>query len=248
MMSRTKTLPITLAALLLATACNHHGGPEPEGPRDTAAQVGTESEEGAPITFPQVDDNVRHDTLLIQTTFDMGDGTFLMVASHHEETFTGLRLYHYRRGADSSAQLIHVSSPAFDSWTMYPTFFRDPQHREGYIILANFGERDSWGQKVLRFRKSGFEDLGFLDVALVVKASGGNSARLDNVGPSTRVTGSGSALLFRFEAEEVHLYDDLRGNLDVDLPGNELDYRWDPSTGMELRVNGQVRDALTSQR
>jgi hypothetical protein len=47
---------------------------------------------------------------------------------------------------------------------MLPTFFEDPRASSGHIILANFGERESWGQKVLSLNE-GFTDLGFLDVA-----------------------------------------------------------------------------------
>jgi DNA-binding MarR family transcriptional regulator len=38
----------------------------------------------APFAFRAIEDNLRHDTLLIQTTFDLGDSTFVMVASPEE--------------------------------------------------------------------------------------------------------------------------------------------------------------------
>ena len=195
----------------------------------------------APLELAQLEDNVRHDTLLIQTCFDLRDGTFLMVASHLDDTFDGLRLYRYRALPDSSADVLHASPPAYDSWTMFPTFFPDPRDGEGWIILANLGEKESWGQKVLHLDDRGFADLGFLDVALTEAMADGQ--RMGNLARHTRIEADGDALLFRFHAEVVHLYDDLRGGLDADLPGRDVSYRWSPDSGMVLWVKGSPHHA-----
>ncbi len=226
---------ITLVAALLLVGCSE-GVPKEEG-SSTEPVATTDAEAFAPITFPQVDDNLKHDTLLIQVTFDMGDGSFLIVASHYEETFDGLRLYHYRPKADSSAEMLHVSAPAYDSWTMFPTFFRDPHNDKAFILLTNLGERESWGQKVFRLDHAGFHPLGFLDVAAIDPQGEAGTDRLISAAKSARVEPEGNGLLFRFNAESVRLFDDQQGLLNVDLKGDAVMYRWSPEEGMVLWVN-----------
>lgn len=189
-----------------------------------------------------LDDQVRHDTLLIQVTFDLGDGTQVMVASHVDEKFEGLRLYRYRVLPDSQALVLKASGPAYDSWTMLPTFFRHPHDSAAWIILADLGERQSWGQKVFRLDAGGFNELGFLDVALPVslpEADGG--AKLKGIGPVTRVMKDGDDILFRFQVPVIHLYDDLAGGIDLRMGGDRITYRWSPTLGMVLHVDGKPR-------
>src|SRR5688500_17855051 len=135
-----------IASGLLLFSCAGKSDRE-ESPKDIDVPlVEAPSSSSSPIEFTQIDDNVKHDTLLIQTTFDLKDGTFLMVASHSlaEERLdegdreAGLRLYHYRLQLDSTAEIISRSSSASDSWTMFPTFFNDPINEGSQIILANF--------------------------------------------------------------------------------------------------------------
>ena len=47
--------------------------------------------------------------------------------------------------------MMAISSPAYDSWTMLPTFFPIDTARptDAMWVLANFGEKESWGQKLL---------------------------------------------------------------------------------------------------
>lgn len=231
--------PRSLLACLLLTAVVF-GACQGNSTRDADKEVLLGQ---APIELPQLEDNVRHDTLLIQTTFAMGDGTFLMVASHMDDTFEGLRLYHYRTLPDSNAEVLHVSPPGYDSWTMFPTFFHDPRDGQGWIILANLGEKGSWGQKVFHLDDHGFEDLGFLDVAFAETIDGGE--RLGNVARRTRIEAEGDALVFRFDARLLHLYDDLRGGLDTALPGMDVSYRWSPESGMVLWVKGAAHHATS---
>ncbi|MBL7964413.1 MAG: hypothetical protein JNM31_11295 [Flavobacteriales bacterium] len=193
------------------------------------AEVESTGVHGAPpLALPQVDDNIRHDTLMIQTTFNLGDGTYIMVASNITETFEGLRLHRYTANADSTATILAVSSPAYDSWTMLPTFFRDPEDSSAFLILANFGEKESWGQKMLKLDASGFHDLGFVDVALPERIMEDDTLRLKrrNIGPYARVTGQRNALIVTFATDSLYLYDDLRGGRDRVVPAKGVAYRF----------------------
>ncbi|MEO8591279.1 MAG: hypothetical protein ABI432_18010 [Flavobacteriales bacterium] len=195
----------------------------------------------APLEFAQVDDNLHHDTLLIQVTFDMGDGSFVMVASNMEETFEGVRLYRYRLKPDSTADMLAVSSPGYDSWTMLPTFFTDSATSgQDYWILANFGEKESWGQKLLKLNNA-FTDLGFLDLALPERVMEDDTLRLKrrNIAPFARYSSNGDTAVFRFACDSVYLYDDQEGHNDVVLPANTVRYTYHPSEGPSLWLNGR---------
>ncbi len=206
---------------------------------------------GAPIPFPQIEDNLAHDTLLIQITFDLQDGTFMMVASNTraEEQLdagdrnAGLRLYHYRLGKDGSPEMLARSSSALDSWTMFPTFFADPKNEGSYIILANLGERNSWGQKVIRFNDQGYNDLGFLNVAALKAREDDEEGQLRSItiAPHARVGAEGDALLFTFELDELLLYDDLRGGVDRTIQASRVSYRYNEAEGMVLYIDGEAR-------
>lgn len=183
--------------------------------------------ERAGILLPIVEDNVYHDTLLIHNTYELNDNSFIMVAGNNDETFEGLRLYHYRLNEDGSPEIIHYSSPAYDSWMMLPSFFEHPDG--GYLILAEFGSTQSWGQKVMLFSDSGFVDLGFLDVAVneirhipeidstfIAKAS---------IAPYTEIDYSQGTLSIHFTCDSVFVYDDLRGHLDTSYLSSDLEYK-----------------------
>ncbi|MEX1132617.1 MAG: hypothetical protein WEC15_05285, partial [Flavobacteriales bacterium] len=166
-----------------------------------------------------------------------------MVASNVDETYEGLRLYKYSLVGKEKQPLIHSSSsPGYDSWTLLPTFFMDPRQDSAYIALANTGERNSWGQKVLGM-KDGFTDLGFLDVAVPEWVDEGDTTllRLRNIAPYTRCRAEGAGMSFLFECDSVYLYDDLRGGLDIVVPANWLRYTWTPEQGMVLWYQGEAR-------
>lgn len=225
---------VLLFAIIL---CGCEGPSEPSSTAVTTPV--TAPANGAPIPYPQVEDNVRHDTLLIQTTFDLQDGTFIMVASNTAETFEGLRLVRYRVLPDSIADVIAVSAPAYDSWTMLPSFFRTSGQANEHLVLANFGERESWGQKFMRL-EDGFKDLGFLDVALPERVVEDDALVLKrrNIGPYTRMSTSGDSTVITFETDSVFLYEDIKGNMDVVLPAAQVRYTMDGAGVLLLWVNG----------
>ncbi len=233
-MSTSFASAIVLAATLLACG----PGPREEGHDDAPTVVVTGSR-SMPLDIPLVEDNVRHDTLYVDSTFDLKDSTFMMVARGQRETFEGLRLYHYAYGPDSSARVLHASAPAYDSWTMLPTFFR-PEEKGDMIILANFGERQSWGQKVMRFGPNGFTDMGFLDVAIPASDPDGQRG-LKNAGPAARLSGTVSDLTVNFDTDSLYLYDDLQGHNDLIVPGKSVGYHLKDGR-IFLLFNGEERE------
>lgn len=238
-----RLLPAIPWAVLLLSACVGPSSPTASEPSGVPATGSL----GAPIPFRMVEDNVTHDTLLIQVTFDLGDGTNLMVASNIEETFEGLRLYHYRASADSSAELLAVSTPAYESWTMLPTFFHHPLDSGAYVVLTNWGERQSWGQKVFRFDAQGFHDLCFLDVAHpeLVEDADGPRRKLVNIAPHMLCLADGEGLRFVYQSDSVFLYDDLAGHMDTVVPASWIEHTWSPVEGLRLWYQGDPRSEPT---
>lgn len=212
------------AVLVLMSACSEN---DTEGTatvtvpaRDTSHWHGPDAWEH--FDFPQVPDNVKHDTLAVQITFDLQDGTHLMVAANAAETFEGLALYLYRAKADSSAEVLARSGPAYDSWTMFPTFFREPGGNGPLLVFANFGEKQSWGQKVMRMDSTGFTDIGFLEVALPVRVHEPDSSYLkrEPIAPFLRAFGD----TVEFACDSLYIYDDGVGGRDLILPARDVRY------------------------
>lgn len=224
-----------IAAASLAAAC---GEPAPT-PVAKPAVPGH-----APFAFESVDDNIVHDTLLIQVTFDLGDSSFVMVAQNVEDTFEGLRLYRYRFAADSTVEMLAVSPPAYDSWTMLPTFFpMDSLHpSDAMWVLANFGEKESWGQKLLLLDWE-FMDMGFLDIALPERVVEDDTLRLKrrNIAPFMRYEESGDTAVFHFACDSVFLYDDQAGELDQVLDAARVKYTFHRDEGLVLWLDGIKR-------
>jgi hypothetical protein len=224
-----------LGALLFMLGCT-----AAEKPAPTPASVIRGS---GPFAFPAIDDNLAHDTLLIQTTFDLGDMTYLMVASKMEETFEGLRLYRYRFAADSAVEMMAISSPAYDSWTMLPTFFgADSTDTQALWVLANFGEKESWGQKLIRLERD-FSDRGFMHVALPERVIEDDTLRLKrrNVAPQMRYSVEGDTSVWRFACDSVFLYEDGSGGVDLILAAPRVRYTYHREHGLVLWVDGQAR-------
>lgn len=212
------------AVLLLLSACRENDAGSTANvavpARDTSHWHGPGALER--VHFPQVADNVKHDTLAVQITFDMQDGTHLMVASNTEETFEGLALYRYRAKVDSSAEILARSAPAYDSWTMFPTFFREPGSNGPLLVFANFGEKQSWGQKVMLLDSTGFTDAGFLEVALPVRVNEQDSAYLkrESIAPVLRLFGD----TLEFACDSLYIYDDGAGGRDRIVAAREAHY------------------------
>lgn len=232
-MNDTMIRPAAFAVLL--AAC---GSPAPETTTTPTIMV-----HGAkPAELTAVDDNIRHDTLLIQTTFAMGDSTYVMVASHVEPKFEGVRLYRYTLLPDSNARILSHSNGAYDSWTMLPTFFPIPDPPGTYLVLANFGERESWGQKLI-YMDSTFTDLGFIDLAYPERITEGDTAfmKRTNIAPYGRLALHNDTAVFTFDCDSLFLYDDMAGHNDLIVPASSIHYTYHPDTGLELWRDGQRR-------
>lgn len=194
--------------------------------------------------FAQFDQNVFHDTLLVQTSFDLGDSTFIMVASNVEDTFEGLRLYRYRFTADSTIEHVAISSPAYDSWTMLPKFFPIDTSAvtDAMWVLANFGEKESWGQKVMLLDWE-FMDVGFMDVAVPERVMEDDTLRLKrrDIGPFARYSENGDTAVWRFDQDSVFLYSDQSGGADMVIAAAQIRYTYHVDEGLALWLDGQKR-------
>ncbi|HMN06358.1 MAG TPA: hypothetical protein PKD45_11585 [Flavobacteriales bacterium] len=229
---------LTLAACLALTACSTPPGPtKPPAIPDLPGAKGY-----ALLDLPNQDDNVHHDTLLVYTTHALGDGRFIMAAKHVEDSREGLRLILYRPRPDSSAEVLAFSKPAYDSAVMLPTFFGTGDTEDGLIILANYGERESWGQNVFWLKDGQFHDLGWLDVVqrTWVEREGERQQQRNSIAPSTKISGVDGQFDFTFSADSVQLYDDLQGGIGVMLASPRVQYRFD-GNGMVLYVDGEPR-------
>ncbi|MEO7081207.1 MAG: hypothetical protein ABIY71_06750 [Flavobacteriales bacterium] len=194
------------------------------------------------LELPNLDDNIRHDTLLIYTIHGLRDGTFVLAGKNMEDNREGLRLIQYRPRPDSSAEVLAVSKPAYDSQVMLPTYFVPDDPGDGVLILANYGGLESWGQNVFLLKDHQFTDLGWLDVT-----ERGWTTRMDslqqwrsNIAPKTVVSGADGQFDFTFTTDSVQLFDDLQGGTEVMLPSNRIKYRYDGKQ-MVLIVDGEPR-------
>jgi len=233
-----------LITFLALGACSSPGEHSPDASDASPARLPTLSSAKLfhPLQLPNEPDNIRHDTLLIYTIHALGDGTFVLAAKHIDETREGLRLVLYRPLPDSSAEVLAVSKPAYDSQVMLPTYFATNDPADGIIILANYGGLESWGQNVFLLKDQQFKDLGWLDVT-----ERGWTTRLDSlqqwrtsIAPSTVVRGAAGQFEFTFTTDSVQLFDDLQDGLEVMLPSEQIKYRYD-GTSMVLLVDGQPR-------
>jgi hypothetical protein len=240
-MSRT----ILLACTLVLAACSNSGAPSDSGGQPATGsgmQLLENPRAFKPLNLPNLDDNVRNDTLLVYTTHSMGNGTFVMAARNVEDTREGLRLFLYRPRPDSSAEILAVSKPAYDSEVMLPTFFSTGDTADGTIILANYGGLESWGQNVFWLKDGHFQDLGWLDLAertFKVRMDSLQQWRT-TIAPLTDVHGVGGRFDFTFRGDSVMLYDDLKGGREVMLPTNRIWYRFD-GKDMVLVVDAKPR-------
>ncbi len=209
----------------------------------TSAEAKTDSSGMLPawqrLELPILADNVRHDTLLVHTTYDLGEGRFLMAAQNNNYNKEGIRLYLYRPQPDSSAQLLAWSKPGYDSETMLPTFFTNGNRAEGLVIIANMGERQSWGQEAFWLKDSSINSLGFIDVAIREWKTLDDSTYQfrTSIAPRTLVTGAGGNFDFAFSGDSLQLYDDLQGHSELMLPASSVRYRF--QDGWALWLNGR---------
>ena len=220
---RSPSLLLPLLLVACAGPQRPHVALAPNGPLDWPR-----FERLQPLDLPIIEDHPIADSLLIQVTFALPDSSFLMVAGPQDEARTdGLRLYRYLLVDDSTARFLSYSAPGYDSQTMLPTCFGDPSARSGpWLVLANFGEKDSWGQKVMVLDDGGFHDLGFLDVAVPERRPQVDTVflRLGNIAPHVVARSIGDTLRLDLTCDSVHLYDDLQGHRDTMRAGSSTGY------------------------
>lgn len=232
------------AILLLAACSDSHTPNTPLKDEAISAQLPLLLDARAykPWDLPNMDDNVRNDTLLIYTTHALGNGEFVMAAKNVEDTREGLRLYLYKPRPDSSAEVLAVSKPAYDSEVMLPTYFVSGDTTDGIVILANYGGAESWGQNVFLLKDRHFKDLGWLDVAqrsFKVRQDSLQQWRT-SIAPVTDIYGANGQFDFTFRGDSLMLYDDLVGGREVMYPTGRVRYRYDGHR-MVLVVDGKSR-------
>ena len=86
-----KVMP-SLATVVLLAACSGAPRSSPDVP-PSSIDTGTPGTAWRVLDLPILADNVRNDTLLVHTTYDLGDGTFLMAAQNNNYNLEGIRLY-----------------------------------------------------------------------------------------------------------------------------------------------------------
>ena len=227
-----------LFAIALLASCGD--GPAAPSPAPTAnIDTTAATTPWKVLDLPILADNVRHDTLLVHTTYDLGDGLFLMAAQNNNYNKEGIRLYVYRPGADSSAEILGWSKPGYDSETMLPTFFTTGNKADGLVILANMGERQSWGQEAFWLKDNTITHLGFLDVAVRDWKTVDDSTYQfrTSIAPRTRVRGGMGEFEFTFTGDSLQLYDDLQGHMELMLPVSRIKYRCVPGQAV-LVIDG----------
>lgn len=227
------------SVLFVIIGCGH--GPDPSTDASSTATVRPTAPLPAwtRLDLPILADNVRHDTLLVHTTYDVGDGLFLMAAQNNNYNKEGIRLYLYRPKADSSAEVIAWSKPGYDSETMLPTFFTSGNKADGLVIVANMGERQSWGQEAFWVKDNRIKSLGFIDVAVRDWKTLDDSTYQfrTSIAPRTLVSGANGVFDVTFSGDSLQLYDDLQGHSEVMLPASAVRYRYE--NGWTLWLNGK---------
>lgn len=235
-----RCLIVAAIAASLLPACGGDAG-SPQHPAPVAAPDTLASTPAwRVLDLPILPDNVRHDTLLVHTTYDLGDGLFLMAAQNNEYNREGIRLYLYRPKADSSAELLAWSKPGYDSETMLPTFFTTGNKADGLVILANMGERQSWGQEAFWLKDQRIQSLGFLDLAVREWRTIDDSTYrfCTSIAPRTEVRGGGGTFVFSFTGDSLLLYNDQQEHMDVMFPASSVRYRY-ANGGLTLILNGR---------
>ena len=189
------------------------------------------------IALMPIEDHFELDSILIHNTYELSIGHFMMVARATEESFTGLQMHLYTL-KDSLPIISASSTPAYDSWIYLPTFFVSPDQQDT-LLLAEIGERESWGARLLRIEDGVFEDLGFIDIALRDKKFDEELEKdvmfLKSVASNTSIREIGEDLIVSFGPEPLHIYDDQLGNSDTLYPADHVIYEFSDSLRLKIK-------------
>jgi len=189
------------------------------------------------IALMPIEDHFELDSILIHNTYELSEGHFMMVSRSTEESFEGLRMHLYT--LKGSLPIISASStPAYDSWIYIPTFFISPDEQDT-LLMAEIGERESWGARLLRIENGAFVDLGFIDIALRGSKFDEDLEMdvmvLKSVAPNTNIRSQGELLIVSFGPEPVHVYDDQMGNADTLYPADKVQYEFSDSLRLKIK-------------
>lgn len=189
------------------------------------------------IALMPIEDHFELDSILIHNTYELSEGQFMMVSRSTEESFEGLQMHLYTL-KDSLPIISASSTPAYDSWIYLPTFFISPDQQDT-LLMAEIGERESWGARLLRIEDGAFVDLGFIDIA--IRGSKFDEELetdvlfLKSVAPNTTIRSQSEILFVSFGPESVHIYDDQKGNADTLYPADQVKYEFSDSLKLMIK-------------
>lgn len=161
--------------------------------------------------------------------FQLDEHYSLAVAQPSEDNFEGVRLQLIKQKKNGQHKVVNESSPGYDSAMLYPTFFKSDEGE--YIILANMGVQDSWGNKVFSLIKNQIDDLGYIDMATTKRREfpdeNGNMSSAANIAEVTKITNVSGELRFDFEGDKLLLFKDDSGNHDIKFQSGDYYYTYD---------------------
>ena len=189
------------------------------------------------IALMPIEDHFELDSILIHNTYELSEGHFMMVSRASEDSFIGLQMHLYTL-MDSLPIVSASSTPAYDSWIYLPTFFVSSD-RQDTLLLAEIGERESWGARLLRIHDGVFVDLGFIDIALrdhkFDEELETDVMFLKSVASNTSIKANGEGLIVSFGPEPLHIYDDQLGNADTLYPADQVIYEFSDSLRLKIK-------------
>ena len=230
----TKHLFFLFVSILLV-ACGESADPQ-DKKVESIEQIEIPEGSYERISLMPIEDHFELDSILIHNTYELKEGEFMIVSRPSEESFKGLQMHLYRL-QDSIPIVSSSSVPAYDSWIYLPTFFVSEDQLDT-LILAELGERESWGCRLLRIEDGQFKDLGFIDVALrdskFDEELEDDVMVLKTIAPFTNILSVSNGLSITFASDSVHVFDDQNGGLDILYPAAAVRYEWTDSLRMVM--------------
>lgn len=189
------------------------------------------------VIYEELDLDPGNDSLWYHLVIDIPGDLHLAVAQPtSDDNRRGVRFQLLKEGQDSTFHCETESSPGFDSAKLYPSFFSNDMGQ--HIILADTGERDSWGQKVYLLVENKFYDLGFIDVGSVNydedQETLEQSLSPQSIAKNVTISSDANGYRFTFDLEEFVLYDDQKGNLNQIVPSSQWSYFLDKENNWTL--------------
>jgi len=218
-----KSLSLSSLFTLVLLSCGGPTGQEALEAEKRSSIVGPFT----PVSYTELELDPGNDSLWYHLVLDIpGDLDFAIAQPTEETNRFGIRFQLLDNKADGTFECKGESSPAYDSAKLFPTFFKNQAGQ--HIILADTGEKVSWGQKVYLLDNGTFYDLGFIDMGTVDYATNLESDSLElspqSIAPRLKIEDSKKGLEFRVDGETMVLYDNGKGKLNQVVSCNKWHY------------------------